>query len=68
MCPDSFVEDICTTIDNKELTVGILIDLSKAFSKVNREILLQKLFHYGIRGVAHEWFVSYLKTDSNLFR
>ena len=43
---------------------GILVDLQKAFSKVDHEILIQKLNHYGTRGVANNWFSSYLQNRS----
>ena len=43
-------DKISSAIDNNELTVGMFIDLSKAFDTVTHQILLDKLWHYGIRG------------------
>merc|ERR1712179_118848 len=47
-------------LDNKDLTCGIFIDLTKAFDTVDHNILLQKMHHYGIRGNANNLFKSYL--------
>ena len=53
-----------SAIESNEITVGIFVDLAKAFDTVNHNILLSKLHHYGIRGIPHEWFKSYLNGRS----
>ena len=49
-----------SAIDKQELTCGIFIDLTKAFDTVDHNILLQKMFNYGIRGNVYNLFQSYL--------
>ena len=56
----SIVEEIRENLDNKTFACGVFIDLEKAFDTVNHSILLGKLEHYGIRGIANDWFRSYL--------
>jgi hypothetical protein len=51
---------ISSAIDKNEFTIGIFLDLSKAFDTVSHDILFDKLQHYGIRGTALDWFKSYL--------
>ena len=58
------INTIQNNMDNKLYTCGIFIDLKKAFDTVNHEILLQKLYHYGIRGIVNDWFCSCLKWRS----
>jgi hypothetical protein len=53
-------------LDNKEVCAGLFLDLSKAFDMINHNILLQKLDTYGIRGIAQQWFASYLKNRKQL--
>ena len=54
------VDELTRSIDEGKATVGVFIDLAKAFDTVDHKILLMKLEHYGIRGIPHQWFSSYL--------
>ena len=53
------VNNMSSAIDRNEITVGVFLDLSKAFDTLNHEILFSKLEHYGIRGLTLQWIKSY---------
>ena len=55
---------IFDSFEKNELTIGIFIDLKKAFDTVNHSILLDKLNFYGIRGTPFNWMHSYLLSRS----
>ena len=54
------INHINNSLKNKELVLGIFIDLSKAFDTIDHQILLLKLETYGIRANAHSLITSYL--------
>ena len=56
----SMVEAIRYNLDQKRYTCDVFVDLEKAFDTVNHNILVKKLEYYGIRGIASQWFSSYL--------
>jgi len=51
---------ITEDLDNKLHTIGLFLDLSKAFDTLNHQILLSKLNSYGVRGLANKWVENYL--------
>ena len=62
------VDKITKAIENNEFTVGIFLDLSKAFDTVNHDILLSKLYFYGIRGSCHAWIKDYLSNRKQIVK
>ena len=55
-----FYNEIVAHMEKGEHPVGIFVDLSRAFDCVDRHILRDKLWNYGIRGVTNDWFESYM--------
>ena len=45
---------------SKQQTALLIMDVRKAFDTVSHDILLQTLYHYGIRGTAYKLLESYL--------
>ena len=62
------IEEITNAIDKRKYSVGLFIDLTKAFDTINHTILINKLEQYGVRGVALQWLISYLSNRMQCVR
>lgn len=56
----NYLRTIYEILDEGKPCLVIFTDISKAFDLVNYEILLYKLEKYRVRGIAKQWFTSYL--------
>ena len=54
------VDQIYENFEENKYTLGVFIDLSKAFDTVDHEILLSKLETYGVKRNLLKWFKNYL--------
>lgn len=51
---------ISSSINENKVALLLCLDIYKCFDCIDHSILLEKLKHYGIRGVSLNWFRSYL--------
>jgi len=55
-----YLDHVYMNLNVKRSVVSVLLDFSKAFDTVRHDILVDKLYHVGIRGGVLNWFNSYL--------
>ena len=61
MALTELVDNIATAIDKKKLhTISVFLETEKEFDTIDHPLLLKKLGHYGIRGIANHWLSSYI--------
>ena len=58
------LDKLYSALDRGDYALGIFIDFRKAFDTVDHRIILHKLYYYGIRGTAYDWFNDYLQNRS----
>ena len=58
------IDRIMKDLENKNMSIAIFLDLSKAFDTLDHNILLYKLKYYGVVNTELKWFSSYLKNRS----
>jgi hypothetical protein len=56
----ALTNSILNILHQQGQTGGIFCDLTKALDCVDHEILLRKLYYYGICGASANWFKTYL--------
>ena len=54
------VSEITNSLNKRKHSIGVFIELQKAFDTVDHQLLCTKLELYGIRGVTYQWIRSYL--------
>jgi len=58
------VDELTGSLDDNRISLGVFIDLAKAFDTIDHNILLEKLMNYGNRGVVLNYFKDYLNSRS----
>ena len=55
-------------MDNKQLSIVIFLDMSKAFDSVRHDMLLQRILNLGASPAVYTWFKSYLSDRQQYVR
>ena len=62
----TLTDKISEALDDGDFVIGVFLDFSKAFNTVDHNILLQKLYIYGIRGLALKWLEVTYQIECNM--
>ena len=54
------IKSITDALNKDVPVIGLFLDISKAFDSIDHNILLDKLYLLGFKGVSCSWFKSYL--------
>ena len=54
------LDKVINSLSKKDHIIALFMDLSKAFDTIDHNILLHKLYNYGIRGIVWSWIKSYI--------
>ena len=54
------LDKITAALDNGDIVLGVFLDFTKAFDTVDQRILLNKMYKYGVRGIAAKSMENYL--------
>ena len=68
MALTQIIEEITENLGNGELICSVFLDLAKAFDTVDHQILLNKLYNYGVRGLPARLIESYLTNRDQITR
>lgn len=60
------MDDMLQGIDNKQITITVMLDYSKAFDSLDHELLLAKLKYYGFSPNTLNWFKNYLSNRNQI--
>ena len=60
MALNVLVNSVVSAKEEGKAVVGVFLDLRKAFDTLNHDVLLRKLYNYGIRGTMYALIKSYL--------
>ena len=58
--------DILTHLDNKNITILALLDLSSSFDTIDHSIIIHRLTSIDITGTAHKWISSFITNRTSL--
>lgn len=62
------LDDVRCAADNRMITITVFFDLSKAFDRINHQILLGKLRQLNLSDHTLHWFLTYLTRKSQMVR